>query len=405
MPEIATIGDSYATLCVQPTRFEEHFLRFRFSLDASHAYPELRASVRAFLQEEQSAGRFSPRPNCWMHYDAGFSRRCGERGFVGITFPREYGGRGGSAFERYIVCEEMLAAGAPVGMHWIADRQSGPQIVRYGSETAKRQILPQVAAGCCCLCIGMSEPDAGSDLAAVRTRGTRVEGGWRVTGSKLWTSHAHRADYMIALIRTGEPVPQKHAGLTQVIVDMRGPGLRTSPIEDMTGGRDFNEVSLDEVFVSDEFVLGSPGEGWKLVTGELAYERSGPERFMSTFTLLDALVERIGPAPDERSGIALGRLVAHFVSLRRMSNAVAGVLEQGRSPDVEAALVKDLGTAFEREVVEVARQTVSDAPESGSADRYRRILAESMLAAPSFTLRGGTREILRGIVAKQLTRA
>ncbi len=380
-------------------------MRFDFSLDASQAYPEFRASVRAFLQQELSAGSFSPRPNCWMHYDAEFSRRCGERGFIGITFPTEYGGRGGSAYERYIVCEEMLAAGAPVGMHWIADRQSGPQILRHGSETAKRKILSEIGAGRCCIGIGMSEPGAGSDLAAVRTKGTRVEGGWRVTGSKLWTSHAHHADYIIALIRTGEPQPQKHAGLTQVLVDMRSPGLRVSPIDDMTGGREFNEVALEDVFVPDSFVLGSPGEGWKLVTGELAYERSGPERFMSTFTLIDALVERIGPAPDERASIALGRVVTHFVSLRRMSSAVAGLLEQGRSPDVEAALVKDLGTTFEREVIEIARQAVSDAPELSSADRYRRILAESMLAAPSFTLRGGTREILRGIVAKQLTRA
>jgi len=378
---------------------------FRFNVDISNPHPELRRSVRAFLDAERATGRFVPRPNSWLHFDAEFTRRCGKRGFIGITFPSVYGGRGGSALERYIVCEEMLAAGAPVGMHWIADQQSGPQILRYGSETARRRILPEIAAGLCCIGIGMSEADAGSDLASDRTKAVRAEGGWRVTGTKLWTSHAHRAGYLIALVRTGEPHPQKHAGLTQVIVDMRSAGVRANPIEDMTGGRDFNEVMLDDVFVPDDFVLGVPGNGWKLVTGELAYERSGPERFMSTFPLLDALGGRLAADPSERGALAFGRLVTHLVALRRMTNAIAGLLEQGRAPHVEAALVKDLGAIFEREVVEVARQTIDEPPEPNSADPYRRLLAEAMLAAPSFTLRGGTREILRGIVAKELTKA
>ena len=339
-----------------------------------------------------------------MHYDRDFTRRCGERGLIGMTFPAEFGGRGASALERYVVCEEMLAAGAPVGMHWIADRQSGPQILRHGSAAAKRAILPRIANGTCCIGIGMSEPGAGSDLASVRTRATRVEGGWQVTGTKLWTSNAHRADYIIALVRTGEPIPQKHAGLTQLLIDMSSAGVKASPIEDMSGARDFNEVSLDGVFVPDDYVLGKPGSGWQLVTGELAYERSGPERFMSTFPLLAALSTRVASMPDAAAQVALGRLVTHLVSLRRMSNAIAGMLAAGASPDVEAALVKGLGAAFERDVVEVSRQTVAETAQPGSDDDYRRLLAESLLAAPSFSLRGGTREILQNIVAKQLTR-
>lgn len=381
-------------------------MRFRFESTGMYAQcAELRASVRSFLTEELDAGRFAPRPNSWTHFDSAFTRRCGERGFIGVTFPREYGGRDGSALERYVICEEMLAAGAPAGMHWIADRQSGPQIVRYGSEAVKRRILPEIAAGRCCIGIGMSESGAGSDLAAVRTKGVRTDGGWTVTGSKLWTSNAHRAQYIIALIRTGEPTSGKHSGLTQVIVDMQNGGLSVNPIEDITGGRDFNEVALDSVFVPDDQVLASPGEGWMLVTGELAHERSGPERFMSTFPLLQALVGRLGLAPDPAAEAALGRLVSHFVSLRRMSNAIAGMLAEGVTPNVEAALVKDLGTAFEREVVEVARLIGGVAPEPQSPDLYLEILAQALLAAPSFTLRGGTREILRGIVAKQLAAA
>lgn len=375
---------------------------FRFDTDTSRMHQDLRASVRAFLKVEIAEGGFSPRPNSWMHYDAGFTRRAAGNGFIGLTFPREYGGRGGTALERYVVCEEMLAAGAPVGMHWIADRQSGPQILRHGSEEARRRILPEIAAGRCCVGIGMSEPGAGSDLASVRTRATKVEGGWRVSGEKLWTSHAHKADFIIALVRTGPPDPVKHAGLTQLIVDMRTDGVQASPIEDMSGARDLNEVVLDDVYVSDSFVIGSPGHGWKLVCGELAYERSGPERFMSTFTLLDVLGEKLQGGCDPEAAVHLGRMVSHLVPLRRMSNAIAGMLQEGVSPDLEATIVKELGASFETGVIEAARKAVDAPPEPLSDDRYRRVLAEAMLASPSFSLRGGTREILRSIIAKQL---
>ena len=358
--------------------------------------------MRAFLDEERRSGRYQPRVNSWLAYDAGFTRRCGERGYIGMTFPPRYGGHGRSALERYVVCEEMLAAGAPLGMHWIADRQSGPQILRHGGEPARRRILPEIVAGRCCIGIGMSEPNAGSDLAAVRTRAVKAEGGWRVTGAKLWTSNAHRAHFIIVLCRTEPAGEDRHAGLTQFLVDMASPGVRANPIADLTGGRDFNEVSLEDVFVADDYVLGRPGEGWKLVTGELAFERSGPERILSTLPLLSELAGRLGVDAPKHVKTALGRLAAHLATLRRMSIAIAGMLDRGESPQVEAALVKDLGNAFEREIPEVTRLLSDCAPDKGAPDRLSALLAEAILAAPSFTLRGGTREILRGIVAREL---
>ena len=173
----------------------------------------------------------------------------------------------------------------------------------------------------------------------------------------------------------------------------------------MTGGRDFNEVVFDDVFVPAHMVLATPGDGWKLVTGELAYERSGPERFMSTFELFEAFAEQLGPSPDAHATAAFGRMVTHFVTLRRMSNALAHMLASGDSPDLEAALVKDLGTAFERELIDVARECVALVPATERTARYERTLIQSLLAGPSFTLRGGTREIMRGIVAKQMNAA
>lgn len=368
----------------------------------------LRQQVRDFLAAELDAGLWTPQSNCWMQYDAAFSKRCGQAGFIGLTLPSEYGGHGRSALERLAVLEEMLAAGAPVGLHWIADRQSGPQIARHGSEEMRRLVLPMISAGECCIGIGMSEPDAGSDLAAVRSRGIRVDGGWRLTGSKLWTSHAHRAQYIIALVRTeAQQDQQRHAGLTQFLIDMRSPGVTASPITDLTGQQDFNEVLLDNVFIADTCLIGKPGDGWKLVNAELAFERSGPERFLSTFVLLEAAAAQLrdgaSVSASEEAAIAIGRLLSHLVTLRHMSGAIAGMLDRGASPDMEAALVKDLGGMFEREIPEVVRRLID--MEGAACSAVRTLQDACVLSAPSFTLRGGTREILRGIVAKRLRSA
>ncbi len=378
-------------------------MRFRFDAPRMPAAAgPLRREVRAFLEAERAAGRITPRANCWMAYDAAFSRRCGEAGFIGLTFPKAYGGHGRSALERYVVCEELLAAGAPIGMHWIADRQSGPQILKHGSEAARRRVIPEIVAGRCCIGIGMSEPNAGSDLAAVKTKATRVDGGWRINGAKLWTSNAHRAQFIILLARTEAAGENRHAGLTQFLVDMALPGVRPNPITDLTGGRDFNEVALEDVFVADDYVLGKPGDGWKLVTGELAYERSGPERFLSSLPVLSELVRRAGAEAPAELRRTVGRLVAHLATLRRMSVALAGMLDRGESPQVEAALVKDLGNAYEREIPEIVRLLADCVPDRTSTDELASLMGQAILAAPSFTLRGGTREILRGIIAREL---
>jgi alkylation response protein AidB-like acyl-CoA dehydrogenase len=337
-----------------------------------------------------------------MHHDAGFSARCGEQGFLGLTLPTEFGGHGRSALERYVVCEEMLAAGAPVGSHWIADRQSGPQIARHGSLAMKRKVLPLITAGRCCFGIGMSEPDAGSDLASVRTRAERTTRGWRITGTKLWTSNAHRAQYVIVLARTAAPEKDRHAGLTQFVVDMTLPGVKANPFADLTGARDFCEVVFDGVEVDDDAVLGMPGEGWRLVTGELAYERSGPDRFLSTFPLLVDAVNDLRSDVDWHTRSEIGRIVSQLYALRQMSSGIAGMLDRGESPGVEAALAKDVGTALEQEIPETVRTLYQRGTTQGDKRRAPALLPMATLAARAFTLRGGTREILRGIVAREL---
>jgi hypothetical protein len=376
---------------------------FRFDpVEMPPAVEDLRREVRAFIAEEVAKGSFTPKRNSWSSFDAAFSRKCGQRGFIGMMWPKQYGGQERTALERYVMTEEMLAGGAPVGAHWVADRQSGHQILRHGSERAKQAILPRITAGECFFAIGMSEPDSGSDLAAVRSRAVKVDGGWRISGTKVWTSSAHRAHYMIALVRTSPKEDDRHGGLTQFIIDLAEPGIGVRPIYNLYGGHDFNEVVFNEYFVPDDMVMGEVGAGWKMVTGELAFERSGPDRFLSTYQLLAESIRTIGPEPDDRSANEIGRFVAHLATLRRMSTSIAGMLQRGEQPIVEAALVKDIGTTFEREIPEAFRHLIPTEPALGSGSSYPELLGMTMLRAPSFTIRGGTREILRGMIARGL---
>ena len=376
-----------------------------FQFDPVALPPEAEAArvrVRAFLAREREAGTLGAYRTSWNSFDPAFSRRAGEAGFIGVTWPRDYGGQGLSPLVRFVITREMLAAGAPCGAHWVADRQSGPQILRHGSERARRDILPRICRGECFFGIGMSEPDSGSDLAAVRTRAERRDGGWVINGSKIWTSHAHRVHYLIALTRTGEAGPDRHGGLTQFVIDMSRPGVTVRPIRNLAGGHEFNEVFFQDYVVPDDMMVGREGEGWTMVTSELAFERSGPDRFLTDYRLLVGLIDRIGNDPGQRQAVEIGRLVSHLAALLRMSTAIAGILQAGKNPGTEAALVKDVGTAFEREIPEIARRLVEVEPSLDEDDPFAEALAHVELHAPSFTIRGGTREILRGVIARGL---
>jgi|tagenome__1003787_1003787.scaffolds.fasta_scaffold20986258_8 acyl-CoA dehydrogenase len=361
----------------------------------------LRQQVRGFIAEELAAGHWIPNSDFGSHRDPGFSRRLGARGWIGMTWPKRYGGGERSFLERYVVTEELLAAGAPVGCHWIADRQSGPLLLRYGTEPQREEFLPGITRGEIFFSIGMSEPDSGSDLASIRTRATPACGGYEVTGAKVWTSYAHESHHAITLVRTGGSQPaDRQRGLSQLIVDLKAKGVSIRPIRNLAGEHDFNEMVLDRVFVPSEMLVGQEGEGWQQVTSELAFERSGPERFLSSHQVMRGLVGEAGAEPAPEMAKALGTMAAELWTLRQMSLSVAGMLQTGETPNLEAALVKDLGNAFERAVPERARLLASRPRRRGG--RFEAALAQSILYAPSWTLRGGTREILRGIIARGL---
>jgi len=364
---------------------------------------DLRGEVRQFLATELSSLPRRERAHTWMAFDAEFSRKVGERGWLGMTWPTQYGGHARTAFERYVVLEEMLSAGAPVAAHWVGDRQTGPMLLRRGSEEQRRRFLPMMARGETFFCIGMSEPDSGSDLASVRTRATPVDGGWSVNGAKVWTSNANRCGFILALVRT-RPSEVKHQGLSQLIIDLTSPGITIRPIRDLAGGSHFTEVVFEDVFVPGDLLVGAEGDGWKQVTSELAFERSGPERFLSCYPLIAEWTEELARnTPDEAAEADLGRQLAELVTLRSMSIAVAGMLQAGADPALEAALVKDLGAVLEQRIPAVIQRHSSIEPriDPGASD-LEHMLGVLTEISPSFSLRGGTREILRGVIARGL---
>lgn len=367
---------------------------------------KLRTSIREFVAADRTQFGWQPAVDSWLgNWDEAFSARLGDAGFLGLTIPLEYGGHGLGHLHRYVVTEELLAQGAPVAAHWIADRQVAPGLLAYGNDEQRHRILPRIVAGRFFSAIGMSEPQAGSDLAAAQSKASRTDGGWVLNGRKTWTSGAHHAHQIVVLARTSPLDPEhRHAGFSQFIVPTDSPGVQISPIVLMSGEHHFNEVVFDDVFIPDADVLGEIGNGWHQVTAELSFERSGPERILSTAPLITTLIQALADQEsevDDRTAAELGDLMARLISLRQLSVSVARALAAGESPVNQAALVKDLGTRFEQESVGLAADLLDyvDA-DSPARTRLRALVDVARLHSPMFTLRGGTNEVLRGVIAR-----
>ncbi|HTO12782.1 MAG TPA: acyl-CoA dehydrogenase family protein [Candidatus Binatia bacterium] len=376
---------------------------FHFELrDLPPEAEAFRDEVRAFLREAMGVRPTVSRAGSWGGFDPAFSKKLGARGWIGLTWPKKYGGHERSFLERYVLLEELLAAGAPAGAHWVAERQSGPLLLRFGTEAQRERFLPAITRGESYFAIGMSEPDSGSDLASIRTRAVRKDGGYVVNGTKVWTSNAHRSQHAIALFRTAVVPDKKHEGLSQFLVDLKSPGITIRPIIDLAGSHHFNEVVFQDVFVPEDMRVGGEGDGWKQVTTELAFERSGPERYLSSIALILALIDHVGADPEPRAAEVIGRLVTQLMTLRQMSLSVAGMLQGGQNPNLEAAVVKDVGTTFEQSVPEVVHALMDLEPTIDSGNDLQQTLGYLVQRAPSFSLRGGTREVLRGIIARGL---
>ena len=364
----------------------------------------LRAPVRSFLEESLQGMPADRRARSWMGFDADFSRALAQRGWLGLTLPKEYGGAERGPFSRFVVSEELLAAGAPVSAHWIADRQSGPLILKYGTEEQKHFYLPRISRAEAFFCIGMSEPGSGSDLASIRSRATRTANGWLLNGSKIWTTNAQHSHYMIALVRTSGEPQDRYKGLSQLIVDLSLPGVTIRPIEDLSGDAHFSEVFFDNVECPEDALIGEEGNGWAQVNAELAFERSGPERLYSSMVLVESWLRHCRENVSEGSVRleTLGHIVSWLTVLRSLSLALTAKLARGESPAIEASLVKDMGTEIEQAIPRWIADVIGAEPEIAASAELRRTVSYLEQLAPSFSLRGGTREIMRGIIARGL---
>lgn len=364
----------------------------------------MRTRLRAFLEREVSATPAATRARSWMRFDAAFSRKLAAGGWLGLTLPKAYGGQELGAYARFLVSEELLCAGAPVSAHWIADRQSGPLILRFGTDAQRAFYLPRISRGEAFFCIGMSEPNSGSDLASIRTRAVPNDQGWALNGSKIWTTYAHKAHYMIALVRTDGDASSRHEGLSQFIIDLSLPGVTVRPIQDASGDAHFSEVFFDNVQLGADALIGERGQGWAQVNAELAFERSGPERIYSSMVLVEAWIDYLRGEPELHADAAelVGELMAWLATLRAMSLAIAGSLAQGGNPVVEASLVKDLGTELEQDIALRIAADLARHPDRPVPAALLETVAYLLQVYPTFSLRGGTREILRGIIARGL---
>jgi alkylation response protein AidB-like acyl-CoA dehydrogenase len=366
---------------------------------------EFRREVRNFLEDEIKRGYWEPTCDAWIQgFNPGFTKRVAQRGWIGLIWPREYGGQGLSHIDRLILTEEMLRYGAPAACHWFADRQIGGAILSFGSEELKKEFLPKIARGEAYFGLGMSEPGAGSDLASLQTRAVEDGDYYIISGQKTWTSCASFAHYFDVYTRTDTEAP-KHRGISQFIVDAKSPGLSRIPMTDITGTEAWNDLFFDDVRVHKKYLVGEKNRGFYQVLHQLDYERSGIERLMGNYPLFEAIIKftkenRLSQEPVIRNKLAqlqiefeIGRLLIYRVTL---------VMKEGRAPNWESAMSKAYCTEFEKRLASVAMEILGPHGQLMPDSRLvllRGMAAHSYLGSKGYSLQAGTTEILKNILA------
>lgn len=376
----------------------------------SEEQKKLRQEVRSFLEDELARGLWKSACDAWIQgYDPEFTKRVAQKGWIGLTWPKEHGGQERSFIDRLIVTEEMLRYGAPAACHWFADRQIGGSILKYGSEEQKTEFLPKIITGEIYVGLGMSEPEAGSDLASLKTRATDENDCYVVNGQKTWTSGAWFTNYIYLLARTDVDAP-KHRGISEFIVPMDLPGISRIPMIDITGTEAWNDVFFDNVRVPKKYMIGEKNKGFYHVLEQLAYERGGMERLMGNYPLFDALIKFAketkynGKALSQDTMIRhkLAQLQVEFEVGRLFMYKVAMVMDEGRAPTVEASMSKAYATTFEQHLANTAMEILGPYGLLWAGSKYvpfEGLAAHSYLGSKGYSLQAGSTEILKNIIA------
>jgi alkylation response protein AidB-like acyl-CoA dehydrogenase len=357
------------------------------------AWPE---QVESLREEALGVGRAAAagRPTkeeSWVRgFDREFSRELGRRGWLGMTWAKAVGGHERTPLERFVVTESLIRTGAPLAATWIGDRQIGPTILANGSPEQIDRYVPSMIRGDVTWSIGMSEPDAGSDLASLRTRAYRRKNTYILEGTKVWTSLGALADYCYVIARTDPDAPP-HAGLSEFIVDMSADGVHVSPIRDMTGEEHFCEVVLDGVEVSEAERVGRENASWRQLMRQLEHERGGIDRLMSN----RAMFEESLAVADTSDPIVAQEAVA-IESTYRIARLQVIREVLGQAPAGFSAVTKILCTELEQRVTRFAVSV------AGPAAMLEGRLSRAMSYSPAYTIQGGTSSILRNVVGERL---
>jgi len=379
---------------------------FRFSEEQE----KFRQEVRDFLEEELRQGLWEPSCDAWiMGHDPEFTKRIAEKGWIGLTWPKEDGGQGRSFVDRLILTEEMLRYGAPAACHWFADRQIGGAIVHYGTDEQKKELLPLILRGEAYVGLGMSEPDAGSDLASLKTRATEDGDYFIIDGQKTWTSGGSHMNWIYLVARTDPDAP-KHRGISEFFFETNLPGVTVQHIVDITGGVHFNEVFFDSVRVPKKCLIGEKNRGFYQILNQLDYERSGMERLMANYPLFEALIQytketkRNGkPLSDEpiiRSKLAQLKIELEIGRLHMYR--VAAVMDEGRAPNWESSMSKAYGTAFEQRLASTAIEILGLYGQLSPGSKWvpmQGMAYHSYLSSKGYSLQAGSSEVLKNILA------
>jgi alkylation response protein AidB-like acyl-CoA dehydrogenase len=381
---------------------------FKFT-DAQNKF---RQEVADFLKNEISRGLWKPACDAWIQgQDPAFTKRVAAKGWIGLSWPKELGGQGRSAVDRMVMTEEILRYGAPAACHWFADRQIGNAIIHYGNETQKKEWLPIIMRGEAYVGLGLSEPDAASDLASIKTKATETEDGYIIDGQKVWTSCAKYMNYIYLVART-DPTAPKHRGISEFFFSTKLPGVTLTPTVDITGSEAWCETFFDQVKVPKTALIGEKNKGFYQVINQLDYERAGLERLMGNYPLYEALIQfcketkRNGQPLCKDSSVRnkLAQLQVEFEVGRLLTYRVALVIDEGRAPNLEASMAKAYSTSFEQHLAMLAMDILGLYGSLVEESKYSVLFGmapASYLGSKGYSLQAGTSEILRNIYAQR----